>query len=207
MTGWLILLVMIALVLGSLWLSRLRGGHLTAIAAALLFGAAGYAVQGQPGLRGSPARGDDASQVLPLTAARHAFFGDFSPGEGWVRMSEALARTGNTEDAVGILNNAVKRYPGDTQLWVALGNALVDHSRGLSPAAEFAYRRAAELTPDHYAASFFYGVALARSGDRSGAAAVWRDLLTRAPKDVSWRPLVENGVAALDPQGQAAIGS
>ena len=28
-------------------------------------------------------------------------------------MSEALARDGNTEDAVGILQNAVGRYPGD----------------------------------------------------------------------------------------------
>ena len=40
---------------------------------------------------------------------------------------------GDTEEAVGILQNAVNRYPGDEQLWIGLGNALVDHARGLTP--------------------------------------------------------------------------
>ena len=57
-------------------------------------------------------------------------------------MSEALARDGKTEDAVGILRNAVGRYPGDEQLWIGLGNALVDHAHGLTPPAGFAYQRA-----------------------------------------------------------------
>jgi cytochrome c-type biogenesis protein CcmH len=93
--------------------------------------------------------------------------------------------------------NAVRRYPGDPQLWIGLGNALVDHSRGLSPPAELAYRRAAELDPGHPAAPFFYGLAMARSGDRQGAVIVWQDILKTAPKDAEWRPLVEQGVAAL----------
>jgi cytochrome c-type biogenesis protein CcmH len=62
------------------------------------------------------------------------------------------------------LQNAVGKYPGDAQLWIGLGNALVDHAHGLTPPAEFAYKRAAELAPGHPAAPFFYGLALARSG-------------------------------------------
>jgi len=135
--------------------------------------------------------------VVPLTDARHAFYGDFSPEESWMRISEALARSGNTEDAVGILQNAVRRYPGSAHLWVGLGNALVDHAHGLTPPAELAYRRAAELSPGYPGPPFFYGLALARSGDRAAAVAVWTQLLTKAPADASWRPLVESGIVAL----------
>ncbi len=144
-----------------------------------------------------PARGFDSRDAFPLTEARHAFFGNFTPAEPWLRMSEALARDGQSEDAVGILENAVKRYPGDAQLWIGLGNALVDHARGLTPPAELAYRRAEQVVPGHPAAPFFYGLALARSGDREEALKVWRNILAKAPPNVSWRPLVQQGVDAL----------
>lgn len=204
MSGWLILALLLVLGLGALWLSRVRGALLQACAAALLLGAAGYALQGSPGLAGAPAQGSAGRDVLPLTEARHAFYGNFSPEESWILMSEALARSGNTEDAVGILQNAVHRYPTDAHLWVGLGNALVDHAHGLTPPAEFAYRRATELSPGYPGPAFFYGLALARSGDREDAIAVWRNLLANAPKEASWRPLVEQGIAALRRPGPAA---
>jgi cytochrome c-type biogenesis protein CcmH len=199
-SGWLVLFVLIVLSAGALWLFHVRGGILQACAAALLFGAAGYALQGRPNLMGSSAHGRAGQDALSLTEARHAFYGDFSPEESWLRISEALARSGNTEDAVGILQNAVRRYPGSAHLWVGLGNALVDHGHGLTPPAELAYKRAAELSQGYPAPSFFYGLALARSGDLRGAIAVWRNLLATAPKNASWRPLVERGVAALSAQ-------
>lgn len=197
MIGFVILVLLIALSLAALWLLRVRGGALTASAAALLLGGAGYALQGRPGVPGAPAQNTDAGDVFPLTQARHAFFGEFTFAEPWLRMSEALGRDGKSEDAIGILQNAVKRYPGDPQLWIGLGNALVDHARGMTPAAELAYKRAEQAAPGHPAAPFFYGLALARSGDRDGALKLWRDVLAKAPPSASWRPLVEQGVAAL----------
>jgi cytochrome c-type biogenesis protein CcmH len=195
--GWLALLLLLALSLGALWLLGVRRGLLKATAAALLVGASGYALQGQPDLPGSPGQGSNEREVVPLTQARHAFFGNFSPEESWLLMSEALARDGKTEDAVGILRNAVGRYPGDEQLWIGLGNALVDHAHGLTPPAEFAYQRAAEVAPGRPAAPFFYGLALARSGDRAAAVELWTRILANAPANASWRPLIEQGVAAL----------
>ena len=195
--GWLILFGLIAASLVILGRLGVRGGLLTASAAALVPGASGYALQGSPNLIGAPARNSEARDVFPLTDARHAFFGNFTPAESWLLMSEALARDGKSEDAVGILQNAVRRYPGDPQLWIGLGNALVDHSRGLTPPAELAYRRAAQMAPGHPGAPFFYGLALARSGDRAGALAVWREVLKTAPADAEWRRLVEQGVKAL----------
>jgi cytochrome c-type biogenesis protein CcmH len=203
--GWLILLLLMVLSLAGLWLLGVRGATLTASAAALLLGGAGYALQGSPDVPGAPAIGTEARDVFPLTQARHAFFGEFTPAETWLRMSEALARDGESEDAVGILENAVKRYPGDPQLWIGLGNALVDHARGVTPAAELAYRRAEEAAPGHPAAPFFYGLALARSGDRDGALKLWRGILAKAPADASWRPLVEQGVAALSSPASAPV--
>jgi cytochrome c-type biogenesis protein CcmH len=195
--GWITLLVLAAVSFGMLRLLGLRGGFLTAGAAALLLGAAGYALQGSPTLPAAPAKSGEGHEILPLTDARHAFYGYFTPAETWLRMSEALEHDGKSEDAVGILENAVRRYPGDPQLWIGLGNALVDHARGLTPPAELAYKRAEEAAPGHPGAAFFYGLALARSGDREAALAMWRQILKSAPVDAGWRPLVEHGIAAL----------
>jgi cytochrome c-type biogenesis protein CcmH len=60
------------------------------------------------------------------------------------------------------------------------------------------------MAPGHPAAPFFYGLALARSGDREAAVAIWQNILKTAPKDAEWRPLVEQGVAALVAQPAAA---
>lgn len=195
--GWLALLLLIGASLGALRWLGVRGALVTACAAALLFGAVGYALQGRPGLPAGEARKSAGPEALSLTEARHAFFGNFTASESWLRMSEALARSGKSEDAVNILQNAVRRYPGEPQLWVGLGNALVEHGRGLTPAAELAYRRATELSPGYPGPRFFHGLARARSGDRDGAVALWKQVLADAPPDASWRPLVEGGVAAL----------
>lgn len=195
--GWLALLALIAASIAVLMLLGVRGGLLTASAATLVLGAAGYALQGRPGLPAKFAQDEEARNVLPLTDARHAFYGNFTAAESWLRMSEALARNGNSADSVGILQNAVRRYPGDPQLWVSLGNALVDHARGLTPPAELAFQRAAAIAPAHPGARFFYGLALARSGDRAGAVQTWQQILRTAPPNAEWRPLVEQGVAAL----------
>ena len=197
MIGWLALLVLLGACLVGLRLLGVRAALLQACGAALLFGAVGYAVQGRPGLPAAPARDVAARRALPLSDARHAFFGNFGSGESWLRMSEALARSGSSEDAANILQNAVRRHPGDAQLWVGLGNALVEHGRGLTPAAELAYRQAMQLPAGAAPGAFFYGLARARSGDASGALALWREALAKAPPDASWRPLVEGGIASL----------
>ena len=202
--GWLLLFALIAITLGALWLLGLRGGMLTAAAAALALGGAGYALQGRPDLPGAPASAPALPEAVPLAEARHIFFDRFTRGESWLVMAEALERRGRTGDSAALLQNAVRRSPGDIQLWIGLGNALVAHSRGLTPPAELAYRRAAALDPAHPAPAFFYGLALARSGQPEAASAVWQGLLDNAPTDAPWRPMVESGLAALQPQ--AAIG-
>ena len=198
MSGWLILLVLVALGLAAFRLLGLRGPMLQLAAAALLVGSAGYAFQGRPGLAGSPRAAAASRQVLPLTGVRNAFFGEFSRTGHWLMMSDSMARKGRTADAAGLLRSAVREHPNDVTLWVGLGNALVDHAGVLTPPAQLAYERAMELAPGHPAAPFFFGVALARSGDPAGAIRIWRQVLAEAPADASWRPLVEDAIAALE---------
>lgn len=198
MSGWLVLLILAAAALLGLRLLGLRGPLLQLGAAAILFGCAGYALQGSPGLEGSPRAAREEQAPVPLTRLRRAFFGQFTGSETWLRISEALASRGNSKDAVGALKSAVREHPEDPALWIGLGNALVDHAKGVSPASQFAFRRAAELAPGHPAPPFFMGLALARSGDREGAIRLWRSVLAEAPVDASWRPLVEDALAAIE---------
>lgn len=199
--GWVALILLIAAAFILLRLFGVRQGLLTAALAALMLGASGYALQGHPGLTAAPAKGSEGREVQSLTEARHAFFGNFSAEESWLRISEALASHGNTEDAVNILQNAVRRYPGDAQLWVGLGNALVEHGQGLTPPAEFAYRRAMELLPGHPAPRFFYDFAALRSGAGEPA---FKDLvaLMREYPNASWRPKVGTVVLSVALNGE-----
>jgi cytochrome c-type biogenesis protein CcmH len=198
MSGWLAILILIALALGALWLLRVRGPMLQIAAAATMFGAIGYAVQGHPALPSSPRSASSVAAPIPLTPLRHAFYGQFTPAEHWLVISESFARRGSTQDAAGILRSAVREHPNDSELWVGLGNALVDHAGMMTPAADLAYSRAAELAPGHPAPVFFMGLALARSGDGASALAMWRSILASAPANASWRPVVEDAVAALE---------
>lgn len=209
MSAWIILGLLVGASLVLLRLVGLRGPMLQLAGAALLFGAAGYAVQGSPELAGSPRSMAGRPAPIPLTKLRHAFFGQFGPTEHWLVIAESYARRGDTESAAGALGSAVREHPGDPVLWVGLGNALVDHAGSLTPASELAFRRAAQLAPGHPAPRFFFGLALARSGDTRDAVMLWRNILAEAPADASWRPFVEDAIRALDPprRPQAATGS
>jgi cytochrome c-type biogenesis protein CcmH len=196
-SGLLLLLALVALCVGALYLLGVRSGMLYIASGTLFLGAAGYALQGRPDLRGSPRGTSVSAQAIPLTTLRRAFYGQFTPHEHWMIIADSYTRRGATADAVGVLKTAAATYPNDPSLWVALGNALVDHAGALTPPADLAFRRAADLSPGYPAPPFFLGLAAARSGDRQTALTLWRDMLARAPANASWRPMVEDAIAAL----------
>ena len=193
--AWLALIA--AATVGLLWLMKLRGPLLTLAAAAIAFGCAGYAWQGRPDLAGVPRSAGERGPPMSLAGARVTLMGQFDRSDSWLIMSDNFAARGNSMNAVGILRSAVREHPRDYKLWVGLGNALVDHGRGLNPAARLAYRNAAALAPDHPAPPFFLGLAEARSGNADDAVRLWRGILAKAPANASWRPLVEDAVLAI----------
>ena len=197
MTGYLVLGLLALAALGLLWLMKLRGPMLTLSAAAVMFGCAGYALQGRPGLAGAPRHAAQRSPPLPLTGARQAMTGQFDYADTWLNMADALASRGNTEDAARLLAAQAARHPRDYKLWVGLGNALTDHARTITPAGRLAFARAAELAPGYPAPRFFLGLAEARSGNPEEAVRLWQEVLRDAPPKASWRPMVEEGIALV----------
>ena len=197
MMGFAWLALIAAATIGLLWLMKLRGPLLTLAAAAIAFGCAGYAWQGRPDLAGVPRTAGERGPPMSLAGARVTLMGQFDRSDSWLIMSDNFAARGNSMNAVGILRSAVREHPRDYKLWVGLGNALVDHGRGLNPAARLAYRNAAALAPDHPAPPFFLGLAEARSGNADDAVRLWRGILAKAPANASWRPLVEDAVLAI----------
>lgn len=198
MTGVLFLLILAGVALAGLRLLGLRGPLLTMSAAALMLGGAGYALQGNPGLAGAEPKAAVQSRHLPVANARHVMLGQFTRSERWLIIADSFAARGKTADAVGLVQSGLRAHPDDYVLWVGLGNALVDHAGIMTPAAELAFDRAAKLAPWSPAPPFFRGVALMRSGDRDAALALWKTILASATADAEWRPLVEDGVAALE---------
>jgi cytochrome c-type biogenesis protein CcmH len=161
-----------------------------AIAAALLLGLAGYALQGSPGQPGAPKPpAVSLSDGSGLVEARKQLGdGDSRPGSSWLVIADAMTRNGQYGTAAGVLLGAVEQNPKDGEAWLALANALVGHAEGyLSPAALLAFQRAAEAAPDHPGPPFFLGLALAQNGRFGDARALWADLLSRTPKDAPWR--------------------
>ena len=200
MTGLVILLLLLAATLAALRLLAVRGPMLTMVTAALMFGGAGYALQGRHGLPGAPGHGAAAARHVPLARARHMLLGQFTSSERWLILADSYASRGKTQDAVGLVQSGLRAHPDDFALWVGLGNALVDHAGAITPAAELAFARAGKLAPWSAAPKFFHGLAMLRSGQPGAALAEWRALLASAPAEADWRPLVEDGVAMLERQ-------
>ena len=203
MMGLLLLVLLALLSLAGLWVLRVRGSLLSLAAAALMFGGAGYALQGRPGLPGSSAKASADNHYVDVAGARHMLMGQFTKSEHWMIIADSFASRSKTDEAVAIIQSGLRAHPDDYTLWVGLGNALVDHAGVMTPAADLAYARAEKVAPWAAAPKFFHGLAQLRSGKRAAALAEWKTLLASAPAQAEWRPLVEDGVAMLE-RGQAA---
>lgn len=175
-----------------------------AIGAALLVGIAGYAFQASPGLPGAPKQAAEqaAKSGAALVEARQQLAQAQASGQGlnrWMVIGDALARNGQYGEAAGVILGAVERDPKSVDAWLAMANALVGHAEGnLTPAAFYAYGRAAQADPAHPGPPFFLGLGLAQSGKLAEARGLWAELLARSPKDAPWRADLAERLQRLD---------
>jgi cytochrome c-type biogenesis protein CcmH len=199
--GWLVILGLVAVVGGALWKwGGLPRSAFEPIAAALLLGLAGYALHGRPETPGNPVRpAQDPAQVDEAEIATRGKMGQrFGSGPSWLVAADGAMRAGLPQAAVTYIKSGLKENPRDPDLWVGLGNALIVHSGGMvSPAATFAFQKAAEIAPEHPGPPFFMGLALAQSGKFAQARAIWTELLARAPAEAPWRADLEARLAQL----------
>lgn len=200
--SWLPFLALAALVfLVAAFALRLPRSSYTLFAATLLFGLAGYALHGSPGLPSAPREGRaTASQDGALMVeARREFYDPAVDPSRYVVTADAYARRGQYERAADFLRIAVEEDPRDSEAWLALGNALVEHADGqLTPAALLAYSRAEALAPGNPGPVYFLGIAFLRAGDPERTRELWAELLATAPEDAPWRPALADRLARLD---------
>lgn len=199
--GWLWL---VAIGLGAfalLWFGGVPRALASFIGAALLLGGTGYAVQNQASLAGKPVRAN--AQGIDVDPGMVAFRAAIMPAPrdevAILITADDRVRRGETQSAVDQLRAATDRRPGSSTIWTGLGNALVAHDHGqLSPAAEFAFRRAFQLAPDQPAAPFFLGLAYAQSGRWAAAKRAWLLALSLTPRDAPYRIIIAERLVLLD---------
>jgi cytochrome c-type biogenesis protein CcmH len=167
--------------------------------AALLFGLAGYALQGSPGQAGAPKAPVAAAEAgVALVDARRELYGPAPPSK-YVTLADGFARRGQFADAAGLLRGSLADNPDDAEAWLALANALVENAEGqLTPAAVYAFNRAERVDPASPGPGFFLGVALINSGRPVEARKLWQDMLTRSPADAPWRAGLKERLDRLD---------
>lgn len=198
--GWLLFLVAaIAVGLGLWRFGRLDRSTLELTAAALFLALAGYAWQGSPTLDGQPVQSVESGDTGVVPADLRKTFASSMNAEGqWLGLADALIQAGRPRSAVSLLVEATHKAPLNPDVWVGLGNALVVHSGGqMSPAAQFAFEKAAAISPNHPGPPFFLGLGLAQAGKMDEAGEVWRGLLARAPKDAPWKADLEKRLAEI----------
>lgn len=201
MTGTIVAIAFAAIVLGLMWrFARLPVGGLYLGGAALTVALLGYDMQGQPALKSTTAKVADgrAREDRAAIEVRQQMYGRFNQGAQWIDFSDTLLRLGAKRAAVDAIRNGLAKQPNSVPLWTALGGALVAHADGqISPAALFAFERAARLDPQSPAPPFFLGLALANAGEGDAAIDLWFDLLKRTPADAPWRGEIERRLASL----------
>ena len=201
--AWALVIALAALALvAMIWLGRAPRAAWEVIAAALVFGLAGFAFQArpeQPGAATQAAPDTGASGTAMVAARRQMNSAGPSAADRWLIPSDALARQGQFADAAGMALGAVEQNPGSADAWLAVANNLVAHSQGhLTPAALYAFDRARQADPAHPGPPYFLGMALAQNGLLTEGRAMWADLLARTPADAPWRADLTARLADLD---------
>lgn len=166
------------------------------VGAALFLGAAGYAWQGRPLLPATDAHPRvDAAPIEPeMIALRASLLGSYTQDAAYLIASDAMTRSGDSRAAAEVMLGAVRKLPNSFITWTWLGTTLASEAgagtgeRGQVPLpALLAFRRAAQLAPEHPGPPFYAGLAYVQAGDFTTARAYWRRAFALSPLGASYR--------------------
>ena len=184
---WLIALLVAVAAFGvAVVVFRLPRVTWTSLAAALVFGLAGYTLQASPDVPGAPKSQAQDTYVdeWEVMASRQLLVGQADKSRNPALITaDGFARQGQFEDAAAFLRNVLTQDPQDFEAWVALGNALTEQADGnLTQASVYALRQANLLRPTNAAPGYFLGLSLIRQGRMMEARSVWRETLAEMPE-------------------------
>lgn len=203
MSGWIVpILLALAVLAALIVLGRAPRKSWEALAAALVFGFIGFFWQARPELPGAPKQieAPQGKVGAGLVTVRQQLSGQGPIAQNhWVMTADALTRQGDFGNAAGYLLGAIEESPRDAQAWLALANNLVGHADGkLTPAALYAYRKAAAAEPQAAGPPFFLGLMLIQNGRPQEGREIWAALLARTPPNIPWRQGLAERVALID---------
>ncbi|WP_448582187.1 tetratricopeptide repeat protein [Thermaurantiacus sp.] len=186
-----------------------RFATLAFVAGALAAGVAGYAFHGRPLLPAAPAPPPQtpAPAAEARAAARATLLANPGDIEAWIRLSNAMIAAGDTAGAVEAMEVATAALPGDVNLRVQQGVALVAHAEGeVVPAARLAFDQASALDPTHPAPRYFLGLAWLQAGRPKEALGVWRELAAMTPPDAPWAEELTRMIGAAETMAVLGVG-
>jgi cytochrome c-type biogenesis protein CcmH len=171
-----------------------------------------YLPLGSPYLRDFPlaqrSRTPDPSQPLDNLVAQVEQHLEKNPTDarGWSVLAPVLARVGRFDDAARAYRNAIA-YGGETADRRAdLGEVIASAAGGVVTAeAKTEFERARALNADEPKANYFIGLAAEQDGRNADAASIWRGMLSNAPQDAPYRPLVEAALRRVGGPGAPAL--
>ena len=199
--GWLSLLLIGFAAFVMLWRAAASRGLAMIIAAALLFGAAGYAWQQNAWLPAYPVQAN--AQAIEIDPGLITFRSAIMPGRpedaAIFAAADASLRKGDTTGAAQWFVEAIARRPNDAALWAGLGGAVAAHDGGqVSPTAHFAFKRAIALAPNEPGPPFFLGLAYIQAGEFAPAKAAWLRALRLAPRNAPYRIDIAEKLVMID---------
>lgn len=172
---------------------------LLALFVAFSAGITGYVLTGSPDQPARPAaRAPNDTRFTPeAEKANSTLMNNYGDVRAWLTLSDALIRAGRTETAVVALGDATDAIPGNVDLWVQTGVALVAHADGeVVPAARLAFDRASRLSPDHPAPAYFLGLTWMQAGKPEQALKQWHALDERTSADAPYKAMLAEQIAA-----------
>ena len=199
--GFALLLVLAGATLGAMALLGVPKRLWSSVAAAVMLGAAGYALQGSPGRPASPAKppAERLREDAGLTDLRDRLFERFTLDAAYLIAADAMMRNGDERSAVRALLGGINKIPRSLSLWTALGTALAAHDGDtVSPPALFAFQQAMRIAPRHPAPPFFLGLAHVRAGEYPAARPFWARAVAVSPEGASYRRDIALRLALLD---------
>lgn len=199
--GWAMLLLVGLSAMALVVALRLARPLWPMMGAALMLGAAGYAVQGHPGVPGAPVspRAEGLAEDDGLLDIRSRMFGRFGPDAAIFTAADAMNRYGRDRGAVQVMLGSIGGNPRSVPFWTHLGTTLARHDGNqMSPAARFAFAQARRLGPRDPAPLFFEGQALIRAGDFAAARPLWARALALSDPQAGYAPEVAKRLMVLD---------
>src|SRR5262245_22055325 len=186
----------------SLW--RRRAAAVAAVVMLPLVTAALYLANGSPQLPGQPLEArlravhQDTSIAVLISQAEAHLERNPNDARGYEVLAPVYLRLGRFSDAVNARRKLIALSGENAERQSDLGEALVAAANGVVTAdAKSAFERALVLEPSELKAKFYIGIAAEQDGDRGKAAAVWNEMIDKAPAGAPWLPMVHDALARV----------